>query len=63
MGDIAEVLGSARDHSLDVRQTVGEILISGRQCPEGMHVVRQHTQASITNEWVKLSIPIASRRA
>ena len=34
-------LETLRDHPLDDTPTVGEILISGRQCPEGMHVVRQ----------------------
>ena len=34
-------LATLRDHPLDDTPTVGEILISGRQCPEGMHVVRQ----------------------
>jgi hypothetical protein len=34
-------LATLRDHPLDATPTVGEILISGRQCPEGMHVVRQ----------------------
>ena len=34
-------LATLRDHPLDDTPTVGEILIPGRQCPEGMHVVRQ----------------------
>ena len=34
-------LATLRDHPLDDTPTVGEILISGRQCPDGMHVVRQ----------------------
>ena len=34
-------VATLRDHPLDDTPTVGEILVSGRQCPEGMHVVRQ----------------------
>ena len=34
-------LATLRDHPLDDMPTVGEVLISGRQCPEGLHVVRQ----------------------
>ena len=34
-------LATLRDHPLDDTPTVGEILISGRQCPESMHVVGQ----------------------
>jgi hypothetical protein len=38
-------LATLRDHPLDDTPTVGEILISGRQCPEGMHVVRQQPRS------------------
>ena len=56
-------LATLRDHPLDDTPTVGEILIFGRQCPEGMHVVRQQHPSLDHKRWVKRSVPIASRRA
>ena len=53
-------LATLRDHPLDDTPTVGEILISGRQCPEGMHVVRQQHPSLDHKRWVKRSVPIAS---
>jgi hypothetical protein len=35
-------LATLREHPLDDTPTVGEILISGRQCPAGMHGQAEH---------------------
>jgi hypothetical protein len=40
-------LAALRAHPLDDMRAVGEILISGRQCPEGMHVVRQQHPSAL----------------
>ncbi len=56
-------LAMLRDHPLDDPPTVGEILISGRQCPKGMHVVRQQHPSLDHKRRVERSVPIASRRA
>jgi hypothetical protein len=57
---VAALLGNV---SLDLRPAHREIRIALRQRPDAMQVVRQETQASISNGAVKRVCRIASRNA